>query len=159
MVMDTPKKRKYSRPPTLKQIQALQYINQGMSKRQALLKAGYSNEVASHPTKLFMKTSGVKRMLNTMARELADEGLTVAYMVNKFKEWLEAEKVTNSFTEPDKKVPDYKIQLDAYKEWKKIVDQHDAQHNPTVGQVKRRLTIDEFVTGKEEDVLKVGESE
>ncbi len=128
-------------------------MNQGMSKRQALFKAGYSNEVASHPTKQFMEKRGVKIMINTMAMELADAGLTTAYMVNKFKEWMEATKQTNSFTEPDKTIPDYKVQLEAYKEWKKILDQHQAENNPNNGQLKRRLTIDEFVTGKEEEVI------
>jgi hypothetical protein len=161
-MIETPKKRKYSRPPTLKQVQALQYMNQGMSKRKALLKAGYSNEVASHPTKAFMKSAGVKQIAQTMYMELAMAGITSEFMIDKFKEWLNATKQTNSYTEPDKTVPDYAIQLKAYQEWKKIVDQHDAEHNPTVGQIKRRLTIDEFVTGKEggedSDVI-VGDSD
>lgn len=156
------KKHKHRHQPTLKQIKALQYINMGMSKRQALLKAGYSIEVAGHPGRAFIHKTGVKKMLNSMAMELADEGLTTQYMVNKFKEWMEAQKVEHSPVAPDKEVPDYQVQLKAYGEWKKIVDQHQAENNPANGQLKRRLTIDEFVTGKEkgggEDVI-VGDTD
>lgn len=145
-----PNRKKYARKkPTLKQIQALQYMNQGMSKRQALLKAGYSIEVASHPGRAYMKSDGVKLIGNTMYKELAIAGITSEFMVAKFKEWLSAQKYTNSFTQPDKSVPDYPVQLKAYQEWKKLVDQHDASNNPQNGQLKRTMTISEFVTGRE----------
>lgn len=157
--MEKIKKRKFSRPPTLKQIKALQYINQGDSPRKAMVKAGYSlSGGASHPGRNLFATPGVKRLISNMAGELSDEGLTVKYMVGKFKEWLEATKTTNSFTEPDKNIPDYKVQLEAYKEWKKIMDQHEQAVNPQGGQISRKLTIEEFVTGKEEEVIS-GESE
>lgn len=147
---DIPRRSKYARKkPTIKQVKALQYMSQGMSKRQALLKAGYSLEVASHPGRGFMKSDGVKHIGRTMYMQLAQAGVTSEFMIEKFKQWLNATKTTNSFTEPDKQVPDYKTQLEAYKEWKKIVDQHDAETSPVNGQIKRRLTIDEFVTGKE----------
>ena len=146
--MEKIKKRKYSRPPTLKQIKALQFMNQGMSKRQALLKAGYSSEVASHPSKHFMKKKGVQSMLNTMAVELADAGLTTSYMVNKFKEWMEAQKVEHSPVAPDRDVPDYSVQMRAYTEWKKILDSENSANNPDGNQVRRRLTIEEFVNGE-----------
>lgn len=149
--MEKVAKRKYSRPPTLKQIKALQFINQGNSPRRAMIKAGYSlSGAAAHPGRDLFAKDGVKRMISTMAGELASEGLTMKYMVGKFKEWLEATKSTNSFTEPDKNVPDYAVQLKAYQEWKKIMDQYEASINPEGQQIKRRLTIDEFVTGKEE---------
>jgi len=135
-------KRDYRRPPTLKQIKAVQYMNQGMTKRQALLKAGYSIAVASHPTKFFMERKGVKRMLSTMVGELADAGLTTTYMVNKFKEWLEAEGVGG---------PDYTTQLAAYREWKKITDADQAENNPGNHQVKRKLTIEEFIDNGQEE--------
>lgn len=132
------------------QIKGLHYMNQGYSKRQALLKAGYSLEVAEHPTKQFMEKGGVKKMIETMGNELVDAGLTTAYMVNKFTQWMEAQKVVTSPTEEDKYVPDYAIQMKAYQEWKKIMDADRALHNPGGEQVKKRLTIEEFVTNKEE---------
>jgi hypothetical protein len=124
-----------------------------MSKRQAALKAGYSLEIASHPGRGLMKSDGIKHIGQTMYMELALAGVTSEFMIAKFKEWLSATKTTNSFTEPDKVVPDYKTQLEAYKEWKKIVDVHDAANSPTNGQLKRTLTINEFVTGKEDEVI------
>lgn len=143
------KKRKYSRPPTLKQIKALQFINQGDSPRKAMIKAGYSmSGAAAHPGRDLYNRPGVKRMISNMAGELADEGLTMKYMVGKFKQWLEATKTTNSFTQPDKNIPDYKVQLEAYKEWKKIMDQYEQGLNPQGGQLSRKLTIEEFITGE-----------
>lgn len=145
-------RKKYARKkPTLKQIQALQYMNQGMSKRQAMLKAGYALDTAGHPTRTLMKTDGVKMIGRTMYMELAQAGITSEFMIEKFREWLNATKTTNSFTEPDKSVPDYAIQLKAYQEWKKIVDQHEIETNPTGNKLKRTLTISEFVTGKEDE--------
>lgn len=147
-------RKKYARKkPTLKQIQALQYINQGMSKRQAMLKAGYALDTAGHPDRTLMKADGVKMIGRSMYMELAQAGITSEFMIEKFKEWLNATKSTNSFTEPDKSVPDYAIQMKAYQEWKKIVDMYDAENNPKNGQIKRTLTISEFVTGKEEGVI------
>lgn len=132
-------KRKYRRGmPTIMQVRALQYINQGMSKRAAMIKAGYSKSSAINPGKVLMNKKGVKNILISMAGELNDAGLTTEYMVAKFKEWLEAEKSSESG-----KSPDYEIQLKAYKEWKKVMDE---QAGDTLKPgVKRKLTIEEFI--------------
>ena len=145
-------KRRYRRPPTLKQIKALQYMNQGMSKRQALIKAGYSESVYSHPQKAFMQKKGVRQIIDTMVGELNDAGLTTAYMVNKFKEWMESQQsVVTKGGQVIEIGPDHQLQLAAYREWKKIIDQEKGD-NPN-GKVKRKMTIEEFVTGEEQEVI------
>jgi|SRR5882724_675059 len=135
--------RRRKKQPTVKQIKAIQYINQGMSQRQAMLKAGYSDVTArTSSTRVLMKSRGVRDLLAGMAGELQDAGLHNKYMVDKFKEWLEATKVNNSPTEPDRVVPDYQTQLAGYDRWKKIMDD---QAPGNTGKVKRKITLEEFL--------------
>jgi len=130
------KKRK--RQPTVMQIKALQLMNGGMNKRQAMIKAGYSTAMAEKPYKAFYDQKGIQNQIMAMGQELENAGLNTQYMVGKFKEWLEATRVVSArvvgksgteLQEADSKtddfieVPDYKIQLEGYKEWKKIQDQ------------------------------------
>ncbi len=129
--------------PTTKQILTLKYINEGLNKRQAQIKAGYSVKNATHNTGRTLRSKSIKQVLDNMKGELVDAGLTTTYMVNKFKEWLEAQKIHGSMTEHDREVPDYKIQLDAYKAWKEIMQPDDGP----VGAVKRKLTIEEYFLG------------
>jgi len=132
--------RRRKKQPTVKQIKAIQYINQGMSQRQAMLKAGYSDVTArTSSTRVLMKSRGVRDLLAGMAGELQDAGLHNKYMVDKFKEWLEATKVNNSPTEPDRVVPDYQTQLAGYDRWKKIMDD---QAPGNTGKVKRKITLE-----------------
>lgn len=141
-------KQRRHRPATLKQIKALQYINQGFSKRQAMIKAGYSAKTAASPSIHLMNKVGVKDILYGMAGDLVDAGLTKEFITLKIKEWFEAQKVDHSHTGPDTLVPDYDTQIKAYDRWEKIMEQ---QINPEK-KVKRKLTIEEFVTGEEEKV-------
>jgi hypothetical protein len=110
-----------------------------------MIKAGYTVTSASHPKQALMQKPAVRKILSDMKEELQDAGLTSIAMVDKFKEWLYAEKVQSSMTEPDKLVPDYKTQLAAYDRWKAIMDKDIEGEN---GTVKRKLTIEEFVTGE-----------
>lgn len=157
--------RKRKTKPTVKQIKALQLMNGGMSKRQAMIQAGYSTYVAEKPYKDFLGAAGVKSQIVSMATMLEDAKLNTVYMVEKFKEWLEAQKVVSArvvaakgkpssfdeeLEEADSKtddfieVPDYKTQLEAYKEWKKVMDQ--ASNPDTTGKkVSRKMTIEEFI--------------
>ena len=154
--------RKYKRKPTLKQIKALRYIQGGMTKRQAMLKAGYSKGAAMNPGTRLMKTKGVQNSLMAFSKKLAEDGLTDTYMVKKFKEWLEAQRTVSALVVGGKgdsakasttdfiEVPDYKVQLEAYKEWKKIMDQQEEwSKSDGKGQMKRKLTIEEFITDEE----------
>jgi hypothetical protein len=134
--------------PTLKQIRAIQLINQGYSKHKAMIMAGYSKYVAEAPTNNLMSKRGVKAILESMKTELIDAGLTSKYMVNKFKEWLEAQQLRTSLTEPDKMVPDYKTQLTAYKEWKEVMGPVSQKG------IKRRVTFEEWIGDKKESDLK-----
>lgn len=152
------------RQPTPRQIKAIQYINMGYSKRQAMIKAGYTPKVAEDPANNLLRKVSVKNFINGMAGELVDAGLTKEYMIGKFKEWLEAQKVigarvvvkkesptpstdlkpANSMTNDFVEVPDYETQLKAFDKWKKIMDD---QGNPQGGgQMKRKLTIEEFIS-------------
>lgn len=140
-----PKKRRYNRKqPTLKQIKALQYMNQGMTKRSAMLKAGYSVAAANHPKQALMEKKSVRKILRGMADELQDVGLTQAYMANKVAEFMEASKIHSSPTEPDREVPDYQTQVRGYNIWKDAMEK--AEGGESEGKVKRKLTIEEFVT-------------
>ena len=155
-------RRKYRRGATLKQIRAIQYKNQGMTTRAAMLKAGYSLSAAANPGRDLLSKPAVKQLVSTMWGELQDAGLTTSAMIEKFKEWINAQKTVSALVVNGKgdgelgvagskstdfvEVPDYKTQLEAYKEWKKIADQ-ETQSNTTGKPVKRKLTIEEYVTG------------
>ena len=149
--MDPIKPRKKPKiKPTIRQIKALQYINMGMSKRKAMIKAGYSHNVADEPTKKLINTPGVQLLLESMRNELVDQDLTVKYAAKKMKEWFEAKKTHSSHTEPDREVPDYDVQLKAYDRWAKIVN---VGTEPSQGKVKRQMTVTEFVLGNESEAI------
>lgn len=126
--------------PTIKQIRTLQYLQQGMSRRQAMLKAGYAKNTA-HVGKV-NQFNGFKQLVYRMPELLQKAGLTDDYMVDKFKEWLEATKMHTSPTEPDRNVPDYQVQLKAFDRWKELMQ--PKLNNTTI---KRKLTIEEYVLG------------
>jgi len=148
------KLRRRKKQPTVKQIKAIQYINQGMSQRQAMLKAGYSNVTAStSSSRVLMKSKGVRDLLAGMAGELQDAGLHNKYMVDKFKEWLEAQKTTSGMRIKKNKdgsvekleavtEADYQTQIAGYDRWKKIMDD---QAPGNTGKVKRKITLEEFL--------------
>jgi hypothetical protein len=129
---------KRKRKATLRMIKALQYMNQGLSHHKAKLKAGYSLGEAIKPKRIFLQRKGVQQMIADMGEELVNQGLTTQYMTIKFKQWLEA---TN-----EKGSPDNRVQMEAYREWKKVMDEQSETENGL--KVKRKLTIEEFVTGE-----------
>lgn len=137
-------KRKHRRKPTIRQILALKYINQGMSKRKAMMKAGYKASTASNPSDNLMDKKGTARILDTMKAELVNEGLVPKYMAQKFAKWMEAKKIEHSHTGPDIEVEDNEFQLKAFKEWQKIMGIQE-----TDSHVRRKLTIEEFIKGTE----------
>lgn len=143
--------RRYNKKqPTLKQIKAIKYINQGMSAYKAMQKAGYSQETSMKPSQNLFNKRGVQSLILTMGHEMAAEGLTSKYMVAKFKEWMEAQKIHTSHTEPDREVPDYDVQIRAYDRWEKVMTR--GQEQMGLGTVKRKITLEEFITGEEEKV-------
>jgi hypothetical protein len=149
-------KKKRKRKASVRQIKALQLMNSlGYSKHKAMIEAGYSQVTASKPNRKFFQTKGVQSQIMDMGKYLEEAGLNSRYMVLKFKEWMGAQRQISAIVIGDPKdadskttdfieVPDYKTQLEAYKEWKKVMDQ--AQNPDTTGKkVGRKLTIEEFV--------------
>lgn len=137
-----PKKRR-RRAPTIKQIKAVQFMNQGMTPTEAQRKAGYSpGMVNSHGKAKFFKQQGVQTLLGGMKEVLISADLTQQFMATKMREWMDATKVDHSHTEPDREVPDYKVQMDAYDRWLGIMSegQVDPKKRPS-----RKVTFEEWV--------------
>ena len=131
------------RRPSVKQIKTLQLINQGYTTHRAMKEAGYSQSSLKQSYK-FKKSPIVRNAIAGLSAELVGQGLTKEFLAAKFMEWINAEKPFSSHTEPDKMIPDYDIQLKAYDRAKDIlVPQADKG-------VKRKLTIEEFVTGEDD---------
>lgn len=128
--------------PTIKQTKALQFLKEekGISVRQAMMKAGYS-VAAANKGKEFFKNKGVQNYLAGLKEYVTNQGLDNQKMASKFKEWIDAEKVLTSHTEPDRSVPDYDTQLKAYDRWEKVMGMGESG-DP---KVKRRLTVEEFI--------------
>lgn len=133
--------------PTVKQIKTLQYIKEGNSVRKSMLKAGYSLYVANKGNQFFKQT-GVQNALADLKGYVTNAGLTNQKIADKFKEWIDAEKIVISHTEPDRNVPDYDTQLKAFDRWHKIME-----YGETGGpKLKRKLTVEEFVNSDDEVV-------
>ena len=131
-----------NKKPTMKQVRALQYISQGMSKRQAMIKAGYAESSASAPGNMLMKRAGVKQLLDSFKLDLIRAGLTGEHWANKILEWSDATKIDHSQTGPDLNVPDYDTQIKGFDRWHKVM----APESEPSG-IKRKLTIEEFIGG------------
>ena len=119
------------RTPTPKQIRALQLINQGYSKRKAMLEAGYSKATANGKTHLVTRSRAAMEVFESMKGALSSSKLNGEYMARKFEKWLEAQK-------DDK--DDYKTQIAAFKEFKDIVKPAETESG-----LKRKITFEEFV--------------
>ena len=131
--------RQMAKNATLKQVTALKLISQGYSKRQAMLKAGYSAGSADHPSSRLLQRVSTQEMLDDFRDILVKEGLTAAYMANKFKEWLNAGKSNGN--------PDYTTQIRCYDRWKDILEREESPENH--GKIKRRISFEEWITGDE----------
>jgi len=129
--------------PTVKQVKALQNINQGMSVRKALIEAGYSIKTANKST-LFFKAKGVQSAIMGLKMEIQNIGITNKRIAAKFNEWIDAKKKisTKQGIIIDE---DYPTQLAAFDRMKDI---WNADENPG-GKVKRKLTIEEYVNEEE----------
>jgi phage terminase small subunit len=99
--------------PTAKQAKALELIRQGEKPTVAMKAAGYSERTSRHPAKNLLGATGAKTLIEQQLDAYAIVGITPHYLAEKTKEWLKAEKVDHSHTEPDKLVPDYQTQLKA----------------------------------------------
>lgn len=99
--------------PTEMQAKALELIRNGTPPVTAMKEAGYSVYTSAHPTDNLLRSAGAKSIIEEYKEAYTRVGITQEYMANKTKEWLEAQKIKSSMTEPDKIVPDYETQLKA----------------------------------------------
>ena len=127
------------RTPTPKQIKALQLINQGYSKRKAMLEAGYAKSTANCKTHLVTRSRAAMEVFESMKGALTSSKLNGEYMARKFEKWLEAQK-----SDPD----DYKTQIAAFKEFKDVVKPAEAESG-----LKRKITYEEFLGTENETEL------
>ena len=79
------------RKSTQKQIQLFHYMQQGMSKRQAMLKAGYAVSTA-HVPKEILRTESMKHLVEDFSYKLTERGLTLDFIADKMQEWFTAGK-------------------------------------------------------------------
>lgn len=130
------------RRPSVKQIKTVQLINQGYSTHRAMKEAGYSRSSLKQSYK-FKKSPVIQDYYfgTGMVSKLKGKGFTEDYMADKFLEWLEAEKLTKFGKDKD-----FDIQIKAWKEVKEILK---PQEPPNKG-IKRKITLEEFITGEEE---------
>lgn len=125
-------KRHYHRKPTLKQKKALEYITVlGLSKRQAMLKAGYSKGASKYPGKFLDGTQGVKDRIEKLDRILDSRG------IDEFKMADIIEGLSLSSDPKDK--------IAAFDRWYRVVK--DIQDKDGKGQLKRKITLEEYVDG------------
>lgn len=145
---------KHHKKASSKQITALTLINQGMSKRQAMLKAGYAPSVANTP-KVLMESQAVTSILDQFHLQLKDEGLTTTYLAKKFMEWVDAgtyvfDKQGNLMIDPTTKeairINDYKTQIKAGEMLKQTYGLDPTQHKAKDEGLTRRVTLEEFVS-------------
>lgn len=142
------------RSPTPLQKKLFHYLAQGMSRRSAMLKAGYSLSMANSSTGLF-KSPQMKKYMSSVVHIMEKNGIDKEYIAKKFGEWFEAEKHVTSHTEPDKMLPDYDIQLKAYDRYKTLEESASARE--TDGKkISRKITVEDFIydTPQEAEVIK-----
>ena len=80
---------------------------------QIMEEAGYAKNTAIAPTKNLLSSDGFQEIRARYTQKLIEMGLDETKMAQKLAEWLDAVKVSNSLTEPDRLVPDYQTQLKA----------------------------------------------
>ena len=99
--------------PSDKQVKALQLIREGMAPCKAMKQAGYKESTSEAPSRNLLRSEGAKTIIEQYKEAYTKVGITPDYMGGKTKEWLEAQKIKSSMTEPDKVIPDYETQLKA----------------------------------------------
>jgi len=152
---------------TPKQIKYVQFLLQGYSKRQALLRAGYSPaSVDKNISKLTNHSPVIQETLLSMKDRLDKLGINDAFIAEKFKEWLDARKPTSGVkitigkdAPPDLKLepltePDYDTQLKAYDRYEKIANPQVGK--PKEGTVSRRITLEEFIQNDDPAAVEEG---
>lgn len=145
------KKKLKKRRPTQRQIKFLHYKKQGLSTRQALLKAGYSVNVANKGNRFFNQ-QGLQNHLSTLITHLESVGLTEQKFANKIKEFVDADKQVITAFGPlrDKdgkeiRVVDRKTQLEGVKLWSDLLKENKKETEGVGKKVKREMRITEYI--------------
>lgn len=126
-------KKKHRKQATQKQLVAIQLVSQGLTKSEAMRKAGYSEKTINTPKQVFT-SQAIVTAVDKFKLELKDKGLTTDYMAAKIQEWMDAQDSKGN--------PDYLIQQNAYKFLKEILIDQDKENK---GQVKKTLTLTEYL--------------
>ena len=114
---------------------ALYTTNEGMSKREAALQAGFSPTTAWNASKNIFDKPLVRTWLDNYKYVIEKAGLTQDRLANKLNELIDAQT--------DKGDPDYNIQLQTIKVYHEIFGLNKVSAPEGL---KRRLTLDEFET-------------
>jgi phage terminase small subunit len=117
---------------TTKQARASALITSGIEPTQAMRIAGYSASTLRNPKMNLLDKRQVKPLIEQFRIELKRQGITMAYRVNKLKQFLEANK---------KDKEDYSVQMEALKILNNLDDLKPDRH---MDRVTRRMTIEEF---------------
>jgi hypothetical protein len=101
--------------PTKKQQKTFEakLTNPEMPLGQAMIEGGYSEKSALNPGSNFVDSRGFEVLKDEYKAHLTDLGLNTKKIAEKMVEWIDAQKIHSSHTEPDRLVPDYQTQLKA----------------------------------------------
>lgn len=87
--------------------------NPDISLGEAMVLGGYNKKTSVKPKQNFTASRGADVLREEYKNYLAELGLGTKKIAEKMKEWINAEKIHGSLTEPDRVVPDYQIQIKA----------------------------------------------
>lgn len=130
------------RKMTRKQMLQAQYMLQGYTRRQAMLKAGYSEAMSTKSSIKNQKT--VLSFFEGVRGRFSKLGVDENFVAEKMKEWMNAHK-TLLTKNGELDVPDYKTQIDGYDRFTKLIDPEKK-----VGTKKREIKLTEWISGEKE---------
>ena len=101
--------------PTKLQKKAVEILKDypDLSMAEVMRRAGYKPNTSLNPTQNFIGLKGTAIALEQWREALRAMGLGEDKLLSKYEEWIDANKITTSLTEPDKSVPDYQTQTKA----------------------------------------------
>src|SRR5258708_17820488 len=144
-----------TRKLTPKQILQAKYMLMGYNLRQSKLKAGYAKNVVNKTGITRQRT--IVSFFEGINRKMLTTGITEDFISHKMKEWFDAKRPIVTKLGIQGEVPDYKAQQGAFDRWKGLVSAHDVAQSK--GEKKREMTITEYITGEEPEVIEAIESD
>lgn len=121
---------------SVKQLRAVMFLSQGYSKRQSLIKAGYSVSTANQGSRV-LQTKIMRNLTESIVDKLNDAGVTTNYVVGKISEWIEAKKIVNG-----NYVNDYTTQIKAFDIYLSIIKEYEKDN---IRKTKQSISIKEFI--------------